>query len=213
MLWALAALTMLVTNLSALREQRVKRLLAYSSAAQMGYLLMGLVGARYGGLGAAVFFVAIYALMDLGVFGVLAGVSPLGRDLEGLESLHGLARRYPWRAGFLVLCLLSLAGMPPTGGFLGKLFLFTAALRAGHPALALLGVLAAAAAFYYYFKVMAAMYMQPPLEGQPLSEGGQRVELGEGLALAFIAVALLGMGIFPAWLHGLAQAAVATLGG
>lgn len=212
-LWGLAALTMLVVNISALREQRAKRLLAYSSAAQMGYLVMALVGAGYGGLAAALFFLTAYALMDMGVFGLLAVMSPLRRDLQGLEELRGLARRYPWRAGVLVLGLLSLAGMPPTGGFVGKLFLFMAVLKAGYPILALVGVLAAAMAFYYYFKVVAVMYMEEPagVASSPPAEAA--VTPAEVLALAGIVAVLLWLGIFPTWLHTLAGAAVATLGG
>ncbi|MCB2227939.1 MAG: NADH-quinone oxidoreductase subunit N [Desulfarculaceae bacterium] len=209
-LWGLAALTMLAANLSALREEKAKRLLAYSSAAQMGYLVMALVGARSGGLSAALFFLVAYALMDLGVFGMLGVLSPVRRDLGRLGELAGLARRHPWRAGFLVLCVLSLAGMPPTGGFVGKLFLFTAAIKAGYLGLALLGALGAAAAFYYYFKVVAAMYLQEPPPGaeEPPTAGPAEV-----LALGIIAAGLLWLGIFPGWLHGLARAAVATLGG
>lgn len=211
-LWMLAALTMLAANLSALREQRTKRLLAYSSAAQMGYLVMALVGAHYGGLSAALFFLTVYAFMDLGVFGLLGMLSPIRNDLDRLEDLWGLARRFPWQAGFFALCLLSLAGMPPTGGFVGKLLLFTATLQAGHPVLALLGAVSAAAAFYYYFKVMAALYMKAPASGAAQPEINQNPTPFSVLALALIAAALLFLGIFPAWLHSLAQIAVGTLG-
>jgi NADH-quinone oxidoreductase subunit N len=212
-LWGLAALTMLATNLSALREERVKRLLAYSSAAQMGYLLMALVGARYGGLVSALFFLCAYALMDLGVFGLVTVLSPRDGDLNRLEELRGLSRRHPWLAACLALCLLSLAGMPPTGGFVGKLFLFTSVLKAGYPVLALLGALAAAMAFYYYFKLVALMYMGQPSGGPAPAEPRQAAGAAEALALAAIAAALLWLAVFPAWLHGLAGAAVATLGG
>ncbi|MCB2190628.1 MAG: NADH-quinone oxidoreductase subunit N [Deltaproteobacteria bacterium] len=213
LLWGLAGLTMLTANLSALRESRVKRLLAYSSAAQMGYLVMALVGSHYGGLSAALFFLSVYALMDMGVFGLVGVLSPLRNDLNRLEELRGLARRHPWLAGFLVLCLFSLAGMPPTGGFVGKLLLFTAVLKAGYPVLALLGALAAAIAFYYYFKVVAAMYLQELPGGPAPSRQTSTVGKAEALALAVIAAALLWLGVFPAWLHDLARAAVAALGG
>ena len=212
-LWLLAGLTMAVTNLSALREKRVKRLLAFSSAAQMGYLIMALVGASYGGLSAALFFLAVYALMDLGAFGLLSILSPLKGDLDRLDDLRGLARRHPWLAGFLVLCLFSLAGMPPTGGFVGKLLLFTAVLRAGHPVLALVGVVSAALAVYYYYKVAAAMYLREPAEASALTDHDSRFRPAEATAMVVIAVALLGLGIFPAWFHGLARAAVMALGG
>ncbi len=212
-LWLLVALTLLAANISALREQRVKRLLAYSSAAQMGYLVMALVGAAQGGLSAALFFLVVYALMDLGVFGLLAVLSPGGGDLDQVRDLRGLARRHPWQAAMLALCLLSLAGLPPTGGFVGKLLLFTAVLRAGHPALAVLAAAAAAAAFYYYFKVAAAMYLKDPAGGAVRPGADQAARAAGILALAAIAVMLLALGLFPAWLHGLASAAVATLGG
>ncbi|MCB2187925.1 MAG: NADH-quinone oxidoreductase subunit NuoN [Deltaproteobacteria bacterium] len=212
-LWLLAALTMVVTNLSALRENRVKRLLAYSSAAQMGYLVMALTGAASGGLGAAFFFVAVYALMDLGVFGFLAGLAPRASDLGPLSDLAGLGRHRPWLAAFLVLCLFSLAGLPPTGGFVGKWFLFTATLRAGHVGLAVVGALAAAAAFYYYFKLTAVVFLTPAEEGEPAPATAQALHPAEGLALALIAAGLLWLGLFPAWLWDLAQKATAGLVG
>lgn len=211
-LWLLAALTMVVTNLSALRQKRVKRLLAYSSAAQMGYVIMALVGAGSGGLSAALFFLAVYGLMDLGVFGLIAMLSRGGDDPDRIQDLRGLARRHPWLAGFMVLCLFSLAGMPPTAGFMGKLLLFMAVLEAGHAVLALVGVISAALAIYYYYKVAAAMYMDRPEKGPALAGYDGRFRPAEAAALGFIAAGLLGLGLFPAWFHGLARAAIATLG-
>jgi len=210
-LWMLAALTMVVANVSALREDRAKRLLAFSSAAQMGYLVMALVGARHGGLGAALFFLAVYALMDLGVFGLLGVLSPLRTDLDRLRDMRGLARAFPWRAGLMVLFLLSLAGLPPTGGFVGKIMLFTAAISSGHAVLAVLGAVSAAAAFYYYFKLAATLYMEAPGEDSPLTAIPARPSPAGGLALGVIAAALLELGLFPNWLHSLATAALGSL--
>ena len=208
-LWMLAALTIVVANVSALKERSAKRLLAFSSASQMGYLLMALVGEDTGGLNAALFFLVVYALMDLGVFGLLGQLSPLGLDLDSLDGLRGLARRHPWRSGFLVLCLFSLAGLPPTGGFLGKFMLFSAVVSSGHLALAVLAALAAAAAIYYYFKLAALMYMEAPEKG--VAEAASTVTPAESSALAVIALGLLLLGLFPSWLHQVTAAALHTL--
>jgi NADH-quinone oxidoreductase subunit N len=147
--------------------------------------------------------------MDLGVFGLLAQLSPLGIDLDRLADLRGLARRHPWRSGFLVLCLFSLAGLPPTGGFLGKFLLFSATVSAGQLALAVLAAIAAAASFYYYFKLAALMYMEAPQQESP--EPASPVPPAESLALAVIASALLVLGLFPSWLHRLSTAALDSL--
>ena len=209
-LWMLAALTMLAANLSALREVRVKRLLAYSSAAQMGYLLMALLAARHGGLSAALFFLVVYSLMDLGVFGLLGMLSARSTDPDHIGALRGLATRNPWLSAFLALCLFSLAGLPPTAGFMGKFFLFRSLISAGHYGLGFLAALAAAAAFYYYFKLIVAMYME-----EADREGARPApwfSSFDRLALGLIAVGLMILGLFPSWLLNLSSSAVGALG-
>jgi NADH-quinone oxidoreductase subunit N len=159
--WILAFLTMAVGSITALGQKRVKRLLAYSSIAQMGYLLMALLAIRQGGVSAIMFYLAVYALMDLGAFGTLATLSPQEEDIDALDDFKGLAYLHPWRCGLLTLCLVSLAGLPPTAGFIGKFILFRAVLQADFIALAGLGIVTVIVSIYFYFKIIAALFMQP----------------------------------------------------
>lgn len=205
LLWVLAALTMVVGNLSALRQTRLKRLLAFSSAAQMGYLLMALLAAGQGGRQAVMFFLAVYALMDLGAFGTVSSIShPAGEDLEERQRLRGLGYAYPWRGAALAVCLFSLAGLPPTGGFLGKFLLFQAALRGGYPVLAFIGILSVVVAAFYYLRVVVSMYMRPASELPPVPAA----DLGQRLALILTTALILILGLAPGPLLGLIAGAL-----
>jgi NADH-quinone oxidoreductase subunit N len=152
-----AILTMFVGNLAALRQKDVKRLLAYSAIAHSGYLLVAVVSGDGTGL---VFYLIAYAFMTTGAFGVLAALSGKGEEYTSLADLAGLGRRHPWLAACLAVFLLSLAGIPPTAGFLGKFYIFSAAVARGHVLLAVAAVMASLIAVAYYFKVIVAMYMQ-----------------------------------------------------
>jgi NADH-quinone oxidoreductase subunit N len=201
-LWVLAALTMIVGNLTALYQTSIKRLLAYSAVGQMGYLLMALPAVKQGALPALMFYLAVYALMDLGAFGMIGALSPAQADpdRDALADYRGLGYTQPWRAAVLAVCLLSLAGLPPTAGFMGKFALFRAVLQAGYPVLAGIGILTAILSIYYYFKVVAALYLQPSAGGLEAPPGaGSAV----GLAGAAILVLLLGLGVWPGMLFGL----------
>ncbi|MEJ2689297.1 MAG: NADH-quinone oxidoreductase subunit N [Deltaproteobacteria bacterium] len=159
-LWWLAALTILVGNITALVQRRVKRLLAYSSIAQMGYLLMAILAGRELGQQAVLFYSAAYVLMDLGAFGALTLFSGGDEDLDELDDFRQLGYRSPGRAALLAVSLLSLAGLPPTAGFIGKFLIFTAALKAGYIWLALIGIAGAVVSVFYYMKVVVALYLQ-----------------------------------------------------
>jgi NADH-quinone oxidoreductase subunit N len=154
-----AVLTMFVANLSALRQKSVKRLLAYSAIAHSGYLLVAVVAGDGPSL---VFYLIVYMFMNAGAFGVLAALSGAGVDRTSLEDLSGLGRRHPWLAASLAVFLLSLAGIPPTAGFLGKFYIFSGAVREGHILLAVAAVLASLISVAYYLKVIAVMYMHDP---------------------------------------------------
>ena len=172
-LWVLAALTMAVGNLTALYQTSLKRLLAYSSIGQMGYLFMTLPAVKQGGLPALMFYLAVYAVMDLGAFGLIGSFSPAqtAPDLDELADYQGLGYSQPWRAGVLAVCLISLAGLPPTAGFMGKFALFRAVLRADYVVLAVIGILTVIISLYYYFKVVVAMYMRPAGAGADVPGG------------------------------------------
>lgn len=166
----LTALTMLAGNIAAILQSSVKRMLAYSSVAHSGYVLMGVLAAGVGeqgelGASGVLYYVLGYAVMTLGSFGVLSMFEKNeGTDLE-VTDLKGLASRYPIAALCLSLLLLSLAGIPPTVGFFGKFFLFSAALKQGFFWVAVWGVLSSAISVYYYLRPIVYMYMT---EGEPL---------------------------------------------
>ncbi len=190
--WGLAALTMIVGNVTALAQTHLKRLLAYSSIAQMGYVLMALLAVKHGGASAVVFYLAVYALMDLGAFGAVAVLSGEDRERDDLEDYRGMGYVHPWRAGLLAVCLFSLAGLPPTAGFIGKFLLFHAAIQAGYVALALVGILAAIVSVYYYLRVMGILYMRTGEYGIVPRTG----ILGDGAGMVILALLLL-LGIVP----------------
>jgi NADH-quinone oxidoreductase subunit N len=192
-LWGLALLTMAVGNLTALYQTRVKRLLAYSSIAQMGYLLMTLLAVRDGGTPAVMFYLAVYAVMDLGAFGMVGTFSGGDTDREELSDLQGLGYTHPWRAAILSVCLLSLAGLPPTAGFMAKLMIFQAVLQANFIVLAVLGMVTVIVSIYYYVNVVVHLYMQEKGDAATVPGSG----LAIGLAGAIILVAILGLGIMP----------------
>ena len=192
-LWGLALLTMAVGNLTALYQTKVKRLLAYSSIAQMGYLLMTLVAAKDGGAPAVIFYLVVYAVMDLGAFGIVGTFSGGDTDREELSDYQGLGYSHPWRAGLLALCLLSLAGLPPTAGFMAKLVIFQAVLHAHFIILAVLGIATVIVSIYYYINVVVHLYMHEKCDC-PAAPGA---DLAIGLAGALILAAILWLGIMP----------------
>lgn len=159
-----AVLTMFVGNLAALRQTNVKRLLAYSAIAHSGYLLIAVVAGDGPGL---VFYLIAYMFMNAGAFGVLAALSGKGEEHTSLSDLSGLGRRQPWLAASLALFLLSLAGFPPTAGFLAKFYIFSAAVANGYVLLAIAAVLASLVSVAYYLKVIVAMYMRDA-ESEPV---------------------------------------------
>jgi NADH-quinone oxidoreductase subunit N len=197
-LWTLALLTMAVGNLTALCQTRVKRLLAYSSIAQMGYLLMTLLAVKDGGAPALMFYLTVYAIMDLGAFGIIGTFSGGATDREDLSDYQGLGFTNPWRAGLLSICLLALAGLPPTAGFMGKLALFRAVLQANFTILAVLGIITAIISIYFYINVVIHLYMPGKGDGAAVPAA----DLATGVAGAVILAAILWLGIMPEpWLR------------
>ncbi len=206
-IWILAALTMIVGNGTALAQSRVKRLLAYSSIAQVGYLLMALLGVKQQGASAILFYLAVYALMDLGAFGSLAILSAGRTDLDHLKDFHGLARVHPWRSSVLAFSLISLAGLPPTAGFIGKFSLFWAVLQGRYYILAVIGIVTVIASIYYYFKVVVALFMRPADHSVP----APAVALPDRFAGAIVFILLLALGVFPGTLFAVIEEALSVL--
>ncbi len=205
--WVLAVATMVVGNLTALYQSQVKRLLAYSSVAQMGYLLMTLVAVRQGGLPALMFYLAVYAVMDLGAFGMVATFSDGKADRDDLSDYQGLGYSHPWRAAILATCLISLAGLPPTAGFMGKLVLFRAVLDVHYYVLAAIGMFTVLISIYFYMKVVVALYMSPATATAAIPA----TDLGGHLAGAIILSVILWLGLIPGPLFTLIADLVAAL--
>jgi NADH-quinone oxidoreductase subunit N len=167
LVWLLAMLTMVLGNLAAVVQTNVKRMLAYSSIAHAGYLLIAVFAAhgdgRSGdGVPALLFYFLVYAFMNIGAFAVVAAVGRAGEDNTTLEHFAGLGARKPWLAGVMALFLFSLASFPPTAGFWAKFFVFQSALLDGHGELAVVGVLCSLVSVYYYLRVVLYMYFRAP---------------------------------------------------
>lgn len=207
LLWAAAVLTMTVGNVIAIAQGNLKRMLAYSSVAHIGYMLVGVVAGGSLGAGAVLFYLLVYTFTTVGAFGVILLLERGGEEAVNLADYAGLATRHPVLALTLSLFLLSLIGIPPTAGFVGKFYLFAAAVRAGHIWLAVIAVLNAALAAYYYLRLIVYMYMREP-EGFPTVYAPS---LPGGLALAIAAWGVLQLGVMPAPVFDLARAAVAPL--
>jgi len=194
LVWISAVLSMTIGNFAALVQTDVKRMLAYSSIAHAGYVLVAVAARSEEGIAAAMFYLAAYVLMNIGAFAVVAHVSGKGEKYVRIQDLAGLGGKLPMTAAALSIFLLSLIGVPLTGGFFGKFYIFKAALESKLVWLAVLGLLNSAVGAYYYLRILVVMYMQEPgeavldLEPLPL---GMRAAL-----LASLAGVLL-LGIFP----------------
>jgi NADH-quinone oxidoreductase subunit N len=199
----IALLTMAAGNLGALVQTDVKRMLAYSGVAHAGTLLLAVAGSLAGdpepggAVQAALFYMAAYVFTAAGAFGLIALLERGGDRFTNLESIRGLARSRPWVAAALTLFMLSLGGIPATGGFLGKYLVFYVAVRADLIAVAVVGVLLSVVALGYYLRVIVAMYMQPLGEG--LEPSRQEPALPATLAAALCAFFVLAMGVLPGW--------------
>jgi NADH-quinone oxidoreductase subunit N len=205
--WWLAVLTMLAGNLMALMQENIKRMLAYSSIAHAGYLLVGLaVGGEQAGA-AMLYYLAAYAFMNLGAFGVIVAVSGGDKELENIPDWSGLAYRYPVMAAAMALCLFSLIGMPPTAGFFAKFYLFYSAVDAGDVPIVIIGVIASMISLYFYLKVIVTMYMRDP--EREIVPASPNVSVRLGVLLASLAV--LYLGIAPGTTLEWATSSIATL--
>ncbi len=192
LLAALAIATMVLGNLVALMQRSIKRLLAYSSIAHAGYLLIGMAAGTPDGAWAMTFYLVVYLFMTLGAFAVVLLLERTGGEADLFEEYVGLGTRAPWLAGAMAVFMVSLAGLPPTAGFIGKFYLFNAALGAGQPAVALVGALTTVVSVYYYLRVPYLMFT-----GR--EAGGVRIVRAPGVRFAVIAavLAVLLLGVLP----------------
>jgi len=206
LVWLSALLSMTVGNFAALTQSNIKRLLAYSSIAHAGYVLVALAARSQIGTAAAMFYLAAYALMNIGAFAVVTHLAGKGERFLRVDDFAGLAARQPFTAALLTIFLLSLIGVPLTGGFFGKFYIFKAALQSNLVWLTVLGLLNSAVAAYYYLRILVVMYMHEPSEAVTLAE-----PLGAGMTAALVLPALgtFFLGVAPsAVLNFAVQAAV-----
>jgi NADH-quinone oxidoreductase subunit N len=190
---ALAVLTMVVGNLGALAQSNIKRMLAYSSVGHAGYLLTAIVAAPGVGTEAVLFYLVAYSAVNLGGFGAIAALARNGQEPVLFSEIAGLARRRPLLAAALAVFMISLTGIPVSAGFVGKFYLFTAAVDGGYVTLAIVGMLMSAVSAYYYLGVVVAMYMREPAGEDVWAP----VSVPSGVALAVSALVVLGLGVYP----------------
>jgi NADH-quinone oxidoreductase subunit N len=204
LLWVSAFLTMSIGNLAALWQSNLKRLLAYSSIAQGGYMLIAFAAHSPDGMAAVLFYLAAFAFMNIGAFVVVSHLSGRGERQLELDDYAGLGYRSPALAACLSIFLLSLIGIPLTAGFFGKVFVFRAALRADMIWLTVFGVMNCAIASYYYLRIVASMYMETPHTNVPVARPGAATQA----VLALCAVATFLLGILPHPVLAMVQRAV-----
>ena len=222
----LAVLSMCIGNLGALLQRDVKRLLAYSSIAHAGYLLVAFTGTEPNAIAGAGFYIAAYAAMNVGAFLVLTQLSGYDEKLRSIDDFTGLALERPWLSALLGFFLLSLIGIPFTGGFFGKFYAFSIAISSGHVWLAVVGLINSGVACFYYLRLLAALYTRPVADAsRPIADASRplpnaaapawtprRTTAPAAIALAAAAFATLALGIVPGrLLHMVQRAAPETL--
>jgi len=206
-LWVLAVLTMTLGNVVAIAQKNIKRMLAYSSIAHAGYILVAMVAASELGTAGILYYILAYTFMNLGAFGVVILYGRRGEENIFLNDYSGMASKYPLLAAAMAIFMFSLAGIPPTAGFVGKFYIFSAAVKAGYLGLAIIGVLNSALSVYFYLRVTVMMYMRNP-EKELAS-----LNLSPAMIIALI-IAVFGtlqMGITPSHYLNLARQSILAL--
>jgi len=206
-LWVIAAATMVLGTVVGVQQTSIKRMLAYSSIAHGGYLLLGLLAGSDVGKASILFYLAAYALTNLGAFGIIALLGSYSRDNDNLRDYAGLWHSHPVLATLMALFLLSLGGFPPTAGFIAKWYVFSAAIGAGYYWLAIIGFLSSVVSVYFYLRIVVMMFMTDR-DARPVPAPVT------GIALAGLALSLAGvlyLGVLPSQVIEWAQASVATI--
>jgi len=200
LLAAVAVASLTLGNLAAINQTNIKRLLAYSSISHAGYMLLGLVAGNDTGINGIAVYVMVYTFMNLGAFLVVVALRRQNIIGEDLDDISGLMRKSPGHAILMLIFLLSLAGIPPTAGFLGKYYIFLALIQTRHYTLAVVATLYVAVAIYYYFKIVRSMFIGEVTEKAPLA-----TSFGLRVALVVSGVLTLAIGIYPEPFLRLAQ--------
>ena len=206
-IWIIAAATMIVGAVVGVAQTNVKRMLAYSSIAHGGYLLVALLAANDVGKGAILFYLLAYAITNVGAFGVIALLESTGAANDHVQDYAGLAAERPVLAAFMAIFLLSLGGFPPMAGFIAKWYVFTAAVKAGYVWLAIIGVLTSVVSVFFYLRIVVMMYMTPT--DTPIKFPA--VPRMAGLALVVSVLLVLYLGILPTRVLDWAAASISTI--
>jgi NADH-quinone oxidoreductase subunit N len=200
LLAVVAVASMTVGNVAAMTQSNVKRLLAYSSISHAGYILLGLVAGNETGIQGVLVYVLVYTFMNLGAFLVIVALRRKGLPGEDIDDFAGLVQKSPGYAFLMLIFLLSLAGIPPTAGFIGKYFIFLSLIQTGHYYLAVIATLYVAVAIYYYFRIVRSMFVGLLAEKSPMA-----TSFGLKLALVITGIMTLAIGIYPQPFLTLAQ--------
>jgi len=203
-IWVLAVLTMCVGNITALAQRDIKRMLAYSSVAHAGYILVAFITGDRELASSMLFYLLVYSFMNIGAFTVVMALGRKGEENTNIDSYAGLGVRHPFFALCMSIFLLSLAGIPPLGGFIGKFYVFSAAVKAQYYWLAIIGVLNSVVAAYYYLRVMMYMYFKDPVG----DEGAIDKAPQYAVVMLVCVWALFHTGIFPKTFILIAQKAI-----
>src|SRR4030066_1298173 len=199
----LSILSMGIGNIVALAQPNIKRMLAYSSIAHAGYALLGLIVANNEGLASMMTYLMIYAFLNMGVFAVVIMLRTEGFKGDNITEYEGLSKTHPFLAALMLIFMFSLTGIPPTAGFIGKLYVFMSAINAGYTWLVLVAVVFSVISAYFYLRIIMYMYMKEPKVEVATSQSGTLVA-----ALGVTTVAVLVIGVFPSFLVKLAKAAL-----
>jgi len=192
MLVVMAVLSLVLGNIAAIAQTNLKRMLAYSSISHMGYLLLGILAGNAFGYSAAMFYVAVYVLMNLGTFGIILLLARQGFEADQLEDYRGLARRKPWFAFMMLLLMFSMAGLPPTVGFYAKLSVLGAVVDIGMIWLAVLAVMMSLVGAFYYLRIIKLMYFDEPLSSEPIT-----IAADARVMMSVNGLAVLVLGVLP----------------
>jgi NADH-quinone oxidoreductase subunit N len=190
-IWIISALTLLIGNITALQQTSAKRMLAYSSIAHAGYMLMALLAQNHYSKGSILFYTLAYSVGSIATFSILSIVINNNDKKDEIESFNGLAKSNPFLAGIMTLALLSLAGIPPTAGFFAKYYIFTSAFLSGNIGLVIIAIIASLIGVYYYFRIIIAMYIKQGNETAIALNESQK------LLLIIVAIAIILLGLFP----------------
>jgi NADH-quinone oxidoreductase subunit N len=207
MIWVIAVLTMVLGTVVGVLQSNVKRMLAYSSIAHAGYLLLGLVAANAAGKAAILFYLLAYAVTNLGAFGVIVLLATRDHAHDQLSDFAGLWNRRPGLAALMTVFLLSLGGVPPTAGFIAKWYIFNAAVQEGYYWLAIVGVLTSVVSVFFYLRIVVMMYMT---EGPAAAPTAPLSRLGVA-ALGAATLAVFYLGVLPARVLDIALDSVRTI--